>query len=490
MTVKSVAETRQQILNAIRDQFPDWVMVEGEVPFDVIDFVADFHYDREFVRELVDSFKDFRGFRRLLDDTLYRQQVAAILNLSLTRRSADIVYKGVPAEITNDVDAFIYYWMDRIAEAYGRVRRRGSSASGTVVLTYTGGLTGSCSCIFNVGNLAYTATFVLDGSGTATGIAYSFGYGARYNVPRNSLKLKTVIGSITAGDISAIANEVMAGGTDFQSNESFLTDLETSVSLFSGPLSRNAMAQVIGNEPSVDKYLIRGAVAGERFLGSSNIYIKGGVLETWTASKVVDTLNQVLVPYQPSTLVSVRKGGVLVPATEYMVVPPLVGDASLHSIHQMTYIDFTGSVVVSPGDTVELELLVNTTIQAVYRNLQDHFSQYYESVRDLRVYEAQPQLLEVRASLILFRPQDKPTLDSTMRDAISGTLAQLAIDATLDADDLRSGMRAASIGGQMVVDAVETLEISDDGGVKWTTGRLTLNGGRFWTLNTSTFTVL
>ena len=42
MTVKSVAETRQQILDAIRDQFPDWVMVEGEVPFDVIDFVADF----------------------------------------------------------------------------------------------------------------------------------------------------------------------------------------------------------------------------------------------------------------------------------------------------------------------------------------------------------------------------------------------------------------------------------------------------------------
>lgn len=489
MSVKPVKDTRQAILDKIRDDFPDWVLVEGEVPFDALDFVANFHYEREFVRELVDSFRDFRGFRRLVSDPLYRQEVAAVLNLSLVRRSADTVYKAVPAEITNDVDAFIYYWMDRIAEGYGRVRRRGSAASAPVTLNYTVGLTGSIQCVFTVGSFPYVATFTLDGSGIAVGIAYSFGYGVRYNAPRNSLKIKTVVGSIGIGDVLSVENDVLTGGTDFQSNESFLADLEGSVSLFSGPLSRNAMSQVIASEVTVDKYLIKGAVQGERFAASTNIYIKGGSLETWKCNKVVDSGAKVLVPYQPSTLVSVRKGGVVVLPAEYSIVPPLVGDASLFSVHQLTYIDFSGSVVVAPGDTVELELLVDTTVQSVYRKLQDHYSQYYETVRDLRVYAAQAALLDVEGSVILFKPQDQANLDSAMRDAISRLLGQLQIEDPLDADDVRQAMRSSSISGQMVVDAVQDLRIRVDGGA-WTTGRLTLGSGKFWTLNNSVFAIL
>ena len=127
-------EIRQEILNNLRDTMSDYLWVEGEPLVDILDAVADFHFRREFIATLSSNLQNINGFDRMINDQTYRSLLSQTLALSTTQRVRTWV--GVPADVTNDLDAFVWYYMDRFAETKGYRRTSGRYASAVVFARY------------------------------------------------------------------------------------------------------------------------------------------------------------------------------------------------------------------------------------------------------------------------------------------------------------------------------------------------------------------
>lgn len=488
-TLKTTEEIRSELLERLKSNLPDWLWVPGELQTDILDSVAEFHYKRERVVELFNSMKTTKGFRRLIDDTVYRSEMSDILGLSLNTRTSNVVFRGVPVSVTNDFDAFIYYYLDRFAERYGRKRGRGSAASGLFTFHYSPGISGTAKLIFENRGLLYTSTAVLDGSGVYSGMVFSFGYGSGFNVLAGNLRIRSVVSDVIAlNQIFSFTTSDITGGTDYQSNDSFLQNLEGSLSLFSGPLSPNTLSKIVSDVPSVDKYKISKPSQSQRFIGSTDIYLKGGILVEKVVVKTVGSDNKILIPLQPSTLVSVLKAGAVVPTTEYTVTYPAAGTEYINSIKQLVWVEFAG-LLVFPGDQVTLNLLVDQTVQDVYTTLASHYSDKNETARDLLVIKSVAQPVNANLKILTYRDIDYSIVYNLVVSALTKFINGLAIDAELQPDDLRFELRKIFYRGEVLIDSVNSLLVALPGGT-YSSSNLSLTGGKYWELNTLSLEIL
>lgn len=485
----SVKQIRDYILALQQENYPDWLWVTGEPQTDIIDAVANFHYRREKIVELFNNMKELSGFYKLLDDTAYRTEIANVMGLSTTTRNTAIVFEGVPREITTDLDAFIFYYLDRFGEKYGYRRGRGSASTGKLTISYPVGVSGDVRLVLQNQSYLYVCSITIDGSGTNTSLIYSFGYGSKYNTKENTLKIRSVTGALTAGQILAFSHTDMINGSDYQSNRNFLTEIDNAISLFTGPHSRNALSQVISEETSVDKYLIKGVETGRRYLGSTNIYIKSNTREIWTSQKTVGTDNKILVPYQPSLLQSIYQTGTLIPATEYTVTYPAATNDWKYSVKQLVWIDFTGSTIIFPGNTVDLNLEVDIACQNIHTKLMSYYATYNETARDVLTFQAQPQDLDVEVQVSTYKAYSQSTLDTIFLTALGIYINSLVIESSLETDDLRFEIRKITYNGELVVDNITSLKIAKTGGTL-ADQNLTLSNGQYWNLKTLTIKVL
>lgn len=489
MGIKTSAEIRSTLLSQLRDDFPSWLWVAGEPQVDILDAIAEFHQERELVVELLDSMKSIAGFRRLIDDEDYRELISDTLDLSLTSRNPSLVFEGVPREVGNDLDAFIFYYLDRFAERYGRKRRRGSSAFAQIEINYTVGISGTVRMVLEYGNYLYNTSVDIDGTGTNTGLVFSFGYGTKYNTKAGNLAIKTVTGALTSAQILSFTHEDLQGGTDYQTSRAFLVELEKSVSIFSGPHSRNAISKVISEEDSVDKYLIKGAQDGHRFIGSTDVFIKGNTEAIWTASKVVQADMKVLVPYQPSSILGIYKGGALVAPTEYTITYPAATNEYIYSVQQLVWVDFTGSVVVFAADTVDFQLQVDVSVQNVHTKLLAHYATYMETSREVLTYQAQAQELDVEVELVLYRPLSQTVVEDQVSSDLTNFISNMEIEEQLETDDLRFELRKTIYNGELLVDSIQSLKIAKTGD-PLLDQTLTLSRGQYWQLKNLTVRIV
>ena len=482
-TIKTTEQFRIDLLAALTKDIPDMLWAPGELQVDILDAVAEFHHTREKMVDLFTSMKTLVGFKRLIEDSVYREEISTILNLSLTSRSSSTVFIGVPSTVSNDFDAFIYYYLDRFAERYGRKRGRGSAASGIFSISYTPGISGDVKIIFTYTGLSYTASLSLDGSGLYEGPLYSFGYGTKFNTKAGNLVLSKVISTVlTVDQVFNLTTSDITSGTDYQTNESFVLDLDDSLSIFSGPLSLNAVSKVISDQSTVDKFLIADASSGPRFLGSANIFLKGGVLSQKTAVVTVGSDLKALVPIQPSELLSIKKAGAIVPTTEYVVAYPSSDTEYYQSIRQLVWVTFAGALVFA-GDLVELTLMVDTSVQDVFTSLVSHYAQNNETARDIVVYQAQPWNVDCFCKITTYRDYDYAVVKSLILTALSQAINALQIEEELQADDLRLAIREILYKNELLVDDILTLTIGLPGD---TLGiiNLSLARGLYWVLST------
>lgn len=480
---------RDALLEKLKTDIPEFLWTPGELQVDILDSVAEFHYKRERVVELFNSMQSTKGFRRLVDDSLYREEMSSILDLSLVVRTPQNIFIGVPETVTNDFDAFVFYYMDRYAERYGRKRGRGLAASGTFSMNYTPGLTGTAKIVLSALGQLYTTTVTLDGSGTYNGTIFSFGYGSKFNTRAGGLSIYSVISTVlTVTDIFNFYTSDISGGSDYQDNSSFLLNLENTLNIFSGPLSLNALSKVISDTASVDKYKLVPVSDQSRFMGSADLYLKGGVLAEKTSTKTVGSDLKVLVPYQPSTVVSVTKSGAVVPPANYTVTYPASTTAYYNSVKQLVWIQFDG-INVFAGDVVTVTMMVNVTVQDVYTALCAHYSVYNETARDVVVYQATPQAVDIVYELILYRPYDEDIVEGLCTAAFIKAVNGLEIGSDLQPDDLRAALRDIFYKGERLVDAVNSLYIAKAGGTP-ADAVLTLSSGEYWTLGTLTQEIL
>lgn len=476
----TTAQIRQQILDAQQLSKPDWVWTTGEPLVDILDAVASFHQRREFVvdltKNILNSETTLNTFSRLMNDISYRQQASAMMGLSLSTRT--VVYAGVPADVSDDMDAFIWYYMDRYAEKKSFRRNTGGGSSARVYFKYANSITGSCSILFRNGDKLYKAVVSLNGNADpydptrnfTSGIVYSMGYGVKYNVPANSLFVLQVWGDITSpAALVGLTTDAMIGGSDYQSNESFLAELQANLGVGSGVGVRLSAAQIISNIDTIDKYLIVGTRSGLRFKGSMDIYIKGSRTEIWPHELLVGSDSRVLVPYQPSNIISVTLKGtpdiLYVENTDY-IVQTTTGDF-LHSVRQQTYIQFlaNSSNPVTPlVSVVILELEVDIDCMTANTAMNDYYVSNREYVRDWLVYQAQAQNFTVDLQVKTKIKIAQATLDALVLANIQAFIADFPMEdgtntAKLDASDLINSVYDIVYQGQKVIDSVEMMVI-------------------------------
>ena len=226
---QSVIEIREEILESLRETQSDFLWVTGEPLVDILDSVAEFHFNREVIVELTKNLNKVSGFTLLTYNSDYRQQISTLLNLSMTSRNQ--VFPGVPNDVDNDLDAFIWYYLDRFAERRGYRRRAGSNAFGQGTLTYQNTYgTGTFDIILTSGSKIYkmfcdtaNATTLSGTQDQVEATIYAFSYGSSYNAVENSWQIESITWSGGAATLSdfTILHDLISEGTDYQSSESF-----------------------------------------------------------------------------------------------------------------------------------------------------------------------------------------------------------------------------------------------------------------------------
>lgn len=504
----NIAAIKAKIIENLQKNMSEFIWKTGEPLVDILDGVAEIHYRRGVVESLTRSMSTTEGFRRLIYDTDFRAQLSSVLGLSLVQRTRTWV--GIPAIVNNDFDAFVWYYLDRFGENRGFRRGGGQIATGTGVLAYPSavGLTETASVIFRNGSLMYRMDVTLNGpidpplSSTrkVTGIVYALGYGARYNVPQNTIKIDSVISTaVTASNISFVQDEV-SGGSDYESNEKFLDRLADATLAVSGLGTRPNIASVLSQVTGIDKYLVKGTAANRRFTASSDIYIKSGVREVWSSSGKVGDDGRALVRYQPSSILLINKvvGGITtkIDPSEYEI--QTVVDDYVGSVRQVTYADFADAIVagtVTAGTDIEMRLLVDTACVDAYRQLVYYYTKFHEYTRDINVYQTTDRAVTITLTARLKSIIDPNLATDMIQAAVINFINNIPIEEKLDYSDVVNAIYGVYYGTDVLVDSVDamTIETTDSTGTTETLddpGTLYLDDGETWVCATPVVTVV
>ncbi len=503
----SISAIKVKIIENLQKNMSEFIWKTGEPLVDVLDGVAEIHYRRGVVENLTRSMSTTEGFRRLIYDTDFRAQMSSVLGLSLTQRTRTWV--GIPAIVNNDFDAFVWYYIDRFGENRGFRRNGGQIATGSCGLWYPSavGSTETASVIFRNGSLIYRMDVTLDGpmdpppsTRKVTGIIYALGYGARYNVPQNTLKIDSVISTaVTASNISFVQEEI-SGGSDYESNEKFLDRLADATLAVSGLGTRANIASVLSQVSGIDKYLVKGTAADRRFKASSDIYIKSGVREVWTSRQTVGDDGRILVPYQPSSIMLVNKvvGAVStkIDPSEYEI--QTVVDDYVGSVRQVTYADFAVAIAnatLTIGDTVDVKLLVVTSCVDAYRQLAYYYTKFHEYTRDINVYQTTDRAVTITMTARLKSIIDPNIAIDMIRAAIINFINNIPIEEKLDYTDVINAVYGIYYDIDVLVDSVDAMTITttDSDGVTTTLdepGTIFLDEGETWVCATPSVMVV
>lgn len=492
--ILTVVEIRAQIIADLEKNMPEFLWKTGEPLVDILDSVGKFHYIREIIEQLSTSMNTPEGFRRLIYDQDFRAKLSSVLGLSQYQRTRTWI--GVPGTVASDFDAFVWYYLDRFGERRGLRRGGGQAATGDVDLIYPAAvLSGSSTMIFKNGSLIYKAAFILNGpmisgaSRQVSGVLQAIGYGARYNVPQDTLSGVSISGTITSLAGVAFRQYAVTGGTDYESNENYLQRLSDAVQGISGLATRANIVSIMSQVDGIDKYLIRGTAAGRRFMGSTDILIKTSTRATWTIDQTVGDDGRVLVKYQPSSIVSVTTGAPAVALDPE--VQTVEGDFE-HSVRQVTYLDFAADIVaanVSVGDTVTVTMLVNTPCVELNRLMNYTYTQFYEFVRDWNIYETVDRSVDIAVEVQLKSSIDPALAISLLTSAINTLIGNIPIEGDLDYSDVVNALYGIYYQGSVLVDSVESMTITStrqDGTIDTLTGpgTLTLDENETWAAGT------
>jgi len=488
-TLLSAKDIRAQILADLQKNMPSYLWKTGEPLVDILDSVAEFHYKREIIEQLSTSMNTPEGFRRLIYDNTFREQISTVLGLSMYQRTKTWV--GVPASVDNDLDAFVWYYLDRFGERRGFRRGGGQAATGDCALIYNAAfLSGSATLVLKSGTLVYKATFTLNGPLTTPttrqveGVIQAIGYGARYNVPADTLRADSISGTITSlTDISFRQYEI-TGGTDFESNENFLQMLSDAVLGISGLGTKPNIVSIISQVDGIDKYLVKGTAANLRFKGSTDIVVHTNARAEWTLDQTVGDDGRVLIKYQPSSVISVVAGS---PAITLTPEIQTVEDDYEHSVRQVTYLDFAADIAlgnVAIGDTVTVKMMVNTPCVELNRMMNYTYTKYYEFARDWNIYETINRGIDISVKVQLKSVIDPALADEMLTNAITKLLENIQIEGELDYSDIINALYGVYYNSDVLVDSVDemTLTTVDQAGVHTLSapGTLALDSNEVW----------
>jgi len=489
--MQSTVEIRSKILDKLRVKYPDFIWTEGEPLVDILDSVAEMHFKREFIIELTESLHTIAGFRRLIFDQTFRQLVSQTLGLSLQKRT--MVSVGVPSEVENDVDAFVWYYLDRYAEKYGYSRKAGTTAYG--LMKIKSAVSGQVKIIFINGIKLYTVVSDITATAENTVVVKSMGYGQEYNLSPNSLQIDSITGATTDITDITFTHDQITNGNNYQSSEDFLVKLETNMSIARGLGSKNNIATIVSGIDGVDKFKILQTEIGSRFKGSMDIVIKGSATRLQEYTTVIAHDSRVLIPYQPASLNTILD-------SSDSIIPDIFYDLEYetmeHSNKDAIYVNFSnkiGSPLVV-GDIVKLQLLIDSVCMDTDSALNQFFSDKYELARDFRIFQAQPHRIDIEMTVKLKTATKNEDAISAVKNKLQDFFNGLDIQEKLDATDIINSMYDIYLSGNSLVDAIDMLKIhkKDKSGILEETienvGTLYPDDREFWNLQIMTITLV
>ncbi len=467
--LKSVNDIRSELLENLSRAFPDWIWTTGEPLVDILDSVAELIYQREFLEDLINKLRSLSGFEILLKDEQYRKQIADVLKLSLTKRTKS--WLNVPDVVKNDIDAMVWYYLDRYAEKRGYKRKSGVAAHGLGRFYYPV-VTGDVFILFQRAGLFYKATLERklakeeNGKLFLTATIKAIGYGEEYNTKANTLGVYNVGGAITDSSLITFTHEDIVGGSGYQGNMEFLNELKRYENDTFSVNTTSNLSRIMGSISSIDKYAITNMLPKFEFTGATCVWIKSNSSQVIYYDKIVPIDNKLLIPYQPSKLLSLTVDGVnMVEGVDYSLQNDT--DSWKNSTRDIVYIVFTSD---QTHKSARLELMLDNGVLTADRYVNSIFAEAKSIANDVIFYKALPVYVDVKLKLGL--NYYVSTVESLVESKLSSYIDSLPIEdgkgiAKLESSDLISELYKISTKQGILVDNVMDIEVVvyDDNGI-------------------------
>lgn len=128
---KSARTIRTEALQRILSVRNDFSTLDGEPQVDIVDTLSIETAKLYFFSDYLEKLTSISGLLSIIDDSTYKGTLAEALGISFTSLTLGPIL-GVPSDLVNDVEAILYYDINRIAGDYGLTRKPAEYATGVV----------------------------------------------------------------------------------------------------------------------------------------------------------------------------------------------------------------------------------------------------------------------------------------------------------------------------------------------------------------------
>jgi hypothetical protein len=330
------------------------------------------------VDEYLRRINSVAGFQGLLVDDVFKAELAVALDLSPDTLTMARTL-GVPDDLPNDVEAWIYRDLNLFAITHGRPRKEAQAASGTIRLV----VNSNNPVFFNAGIRIQTPAdppTVFETTADFTGVpAYDPGTNSLYCDAPMMCTTAGSSGNQKAGNIRVLNPTIpgiqrvfnptdTAGGFPRETNEQLLERL--AVDPENADLAtRHGLQNFIKSQKTVqDSYLVYAPnpLLTRASAGAIDIYVIAYQEGVQNHSALPDADHRIYLPAQPVIRINaVSSGGVPLTATDFTYVPTTA--ATYGSTYGNAYLQITNEAYYAAG------IDINYTVNQAIRDLQSTF---------------------------------------------------------------------------------------------------------------------
>lgn len=457
-------------LNGIRTE-------SGEPIVDLVDAFSLEAQRQQTLNEYNRRINSIAGFRVLNGDDGFKVLMADAFGVSLTRLTLGPVL-GVPDDLPNDVEAIIFFDLNRFGESLGIIRQAATKAVGAMTLfTSTGApfslVAGALTQTQGLNPEVYETTQDLNAVSPAfdsdenSFLVTTSIQATRAGLRGNQLAERINVQNPTIAGVTRVVNkEAVQDGVPRQTNTAYLDAIEDGLAGFAIGTKEGLRKFILNVENVVDVLVVgpESPLMTRESAGAVDVYVIGAQAETTTLQTVIDTEGEdFVIPFQPVKSIDSAVG-----ALTYT-------EGSGFSFLKDTA-DFAGSAraqdkltwdVPATGPAATETVAVTFTFNALIRDLQLQFDDDPEvevPATDILIKEATQIDVEVRMTVIPLSGMTQSNAELAVTDAINVLLGTKKLGEAAEFSEIVSVAQTALFNGVPAVDRVDNSEIREEPG--------------------------
>lgn len=458
-------------LNGVRTE-------EGEPIVDLLDAFSLEAQRQQTLAEYNRRINSIAGWQSLIDDAAFKALMASAFGVSASRLTLATVL-GVPTDLANDVEAIIYFDLNRYGESIGIPRREATQATGTLTLFLNSGAPFTLVAGATVQTRGITPV-VFETTVDLTGVAPAF------NAAENSFFSTVSIQARTAGiagnqilNAVSVQSPAIAGvtrvrndspirnGLDRQSNSDYLDLLDGGLTGFAISTRTGLKRFVLEQEGVIDALVVgpESPLMTRSSAGAVDIYIIGERIEATNVNVVVDVPGEDFIfPLQP-----VRQVNSAVGASTYtegggysFIKDTGTFAASAQGSDKLTW------ALPATGPAASEVVDVGWSFNALIRDIQLQFdvgSEVEVPATSILIKEGTLINFEAQMTVIPTSGIPQSAAETAVTAAIQSYGANLKLGELIEYSTIVAVAQNAEVDGVPAVDRLDNIVIKEVGGV-------------------------